>query len=312
MMNVENKSLVNRSRYKATVLVLIFLGAVILAAGCGSSNSSSSSSANIYATAYQQAKWGSTTSVTFPSDCTMTFTTTGLPNYTPSPYYLQPVSSQYPNAVAETPLSHMELALVPFTTSGFAGATVTINTCPTKAASTTATNLGAIGYLISGVALFNSYEATGIPALSDNVSYTFTDTTGQQLTAYFIDQCNSHASPAMMGTRTFHYHGVSSCVTSQVDTSTGPSHLIGFALDGFPVYGGRDINGNIISVSQLDSCNGITSATPEFPAGAYHYVLPLEVTNSQSSLPCYSGTVTESQMAAAKALACKMKMIRKM
>src|ERR1700743_1774358 len=99
----------------------------------------------------------------------------------------------------------------------------------------------------------------------------------------------------------------SNCVTSQVDTGTGPSHIIGIALDGFPIYGGRDINGNIVTVSQLDACNGITSATPEFPSGAYHYVLPIGVTDSHSSLGCYAGTVNATVVAQAKKLACHMK-----
>jgi len=291
---------------KKIVLPAVCLSTALLFSGCSGNSSSSSGTSNQYATAYQQAKWGSTTTVTFPGSCTMTFTTTGLPNYTPSAYYLQPVSAEYPTVVAETPISHMDLALVPFSTAGFNSSTISVNICPTKAASTTATNLGAIGYLISGVALFNSYEATGIPALGDNVSYTFTDSTGSPYTAYFIDQCTSHSTPAMP-TRTFHYHGLSGCVTSQVDTSDGPSHLIGFAFDGFPVYGGRDINGNVITVEQLDSCNGITSPTPKFPNGAYHYVLPIGVTDSQSSLPCYSGTVSQETMAVAKAMACKMR-----
>ena len=122
--------------------------------------------------------------------------------------------------------------------------------------------------------------------MADNGSYTFTDGTGTQQTAYFIDQCDSHSN----GT-TWHAHGNPNCVTSQVDTSTGPSHIIGIALDGFPIYGGRDVNGNVISVSQLDACNGITSATPEFPSGAYHYVLPIGVTTKYASMNCYSGTV---------------------
>ena len=96
-------------------------------------------------------------------------------------------------------------------------------------------------------------------------------------------------------------------MTSQVDTSTGPSHIIGIALDGFPIYGGRDINGNVISVSQLDACNGITSATPEFPSGAYHYVLPIGVTTEYASMNCYSGTVSAQAMAAGRKLACNMK-----
>lgn len=93
----------------------------------------------------------------------------------------------------------------------------------------------------------------------------------------------------MGGASLWHYHGVPTCLTQQVD-GNGPSHIIGFALDGYPIYGGRDVNGNVISASQLDACNGITSATPEFPNGAYHYVLPIGVTSSQSSLNCYTGT----------------------
>ena len=106
---------------------------------------------------------------------------------------------------------------------------------------------------------------------------------------------------------TWHAHGNPSCVTSEVDTGTGPSHIIGIALDGFPIYGGRDINGNVINVSQLDACNGITSPTPEFPSGAYHYVLPIGVTTKYASMNCYSGTVSAGTMAEARKLACNMK-----
>jgi hypothetical protein len=136
--------------------------------------------------------------------------------------------------------------------------------------------------------------------LSDNVSYTFTDSNNVSQIASFIDSCNGHYAGNATGS-TYHYHGVSACVTAEVDKSGGASHLIGVALDGFPIYGGRDINGNVISVSQLDACNGITSPTPEFPDGVYHYVLPEGVTNLQSSLRCYAGTVTQTQVAKAQA-----------
>jgi hypothetical protein len=184
----------------------------------------------------------------------------------------------------------------------------TVNICPTPAAATTATSTGAIGFLLSGVALFNSYEATGTPALADNVSYTFTDPGGVSQTASFLDSCASHAAPGMgpNTSSTWHYHGLPSCVTALVDTASGPSHLLGFALDGYPIYGGRDLSGATIQLSQLDACNGITSATPEFPAGAYHYVLPFGVTGAQASIPCYHGTVNAQVAAAAKRLACKM------
>ena len=73
------------------------------------------------------------------------------------------------------------------------------------------------------------------------------------------------------------------------------------AADGFPIYGGRDLGGKVITLAQLDECNGITSATPEFPNGVYHYVLPEGVTNFQSSLRCYAGTAPLRPLAALKA-----------
>jgi hypothetical protein len=200
----------------------------------------------------------------------------------------------------------MPLSIMPYQSTGIARSSVTINVCPTKAATTSATNKGPIGFTLSGLALFNPFEGVGdTPALSDNVSYTFTDSAGKKETASFIDACNSHAAATMAGS-TWHYHGVPSCLVVSRDGATGPSHLIGFALDGFPIYGGRDTNGNVIPVSKLDACNGITSATPEFPNGIYHYVLPIGVTGKRSSLNCYSGAVTQQQMALARTLMCRV------
>jgi len=272
--------------------------------GCGGS-SSSSSSTNQYVTAYKAATWGDTVKVTYPSSCEMTITTTGQPNYTPNPYYLVPASGSE-KVVAYTVSTKTAMALASYADDiepSLQGSSATINICPEKATSTTAAGLGAIGYLISGTAMFNPFEADGsTPAIADNATYTFTDSSGTSQTAYFLDQCGSHSN----GT-TWHAHANPDCVTSEVDTSTGPSHIIGVALDGFPIYGGRDVNGKIIDVSQLDSCNGITSATPEFPYGAYHYVLPIGVTTKYASINCYSGTVSEQTMAAARKLACNMK-----
>jgi hypothetical protein len=235
----------------------------------------------------------------------MTITTTGKPDYTPNAYYLAPASGTQ-TVVAHTALTNTALALVSYANviePALQGSSSTINICPAKAAAVTATSGGAIGYLISGTAMFNPFEMDATTAaVADNGSYTFTDSNGISQTAYFLDQCNSHSSGV-----TWHAHGNPNCVTSQVDTGTGPSHIIGVALDGFPIYGGRDINGNIIAVSQLDACNGIASATPEFPSGAYHYVLPIGVTSKYASLNCYSGTVSPMTMAAAKKLACNMK-----
>ena len=291
----------------------IVLSVALFAAGCGSGSgstvspssttSSSSSTGTSLAAEYRAAQWGSAAHVSFSGTCSMTLTSTGVPPYH-SDYYLAPVSTQYPNSVAVTPVSNTEMAVIPYSAANIQAATVTFNVCPAKAASTTTTNMGAIGYMISGEAIFNPYEGNGAatPAMSDNVSYTFT-TGGIAETASFIDSCNSHPTPLAAG-YDWHHHGIPSCLASQIDGSSGPSHLIGIALDGFPIYGGRDINGNTIAVSQLDACNGITSPTPEFPSGVYHYVLPSGVTGSRSSLNCYAGSVSQSQLAMASRYIC--------
>jgi hypothetical protein len=308
-----------RQSLKALAVLAIASAAAMLCVACGgaggsaaanpftaATSTSAATGSTAYAAAYKTARWSAgAVTVGFSDTCTMTLTTTGVPP-SHANYYLGPVSPANPTSVAVTPVTGTELAVYPFNASNIAGGTSTINVCPAKAATTTATGLGPIGYTLSGEALFNPYEANGsTPALTDNVSYTFTTGAGKTETASFIDACNSHAAAGPAGA-TWHYHAVPTCLTAQVDGSTGPSHLLGVALDGFPIYGGRDVDGNVVSTTQLDACNGITSPTPEFPAGAYHYVLPIGVTGKQSSLTCYSGTVSRAQLAARTTALCGM------
>ena len=268
----------------------------------------SSPATNPYAIAYMAiTNWGAGVTVTFPTNCSMTVSATGVPP-SHSAYYLAPAGMGQ-TVVATTP-SGIQLAVIPYTggISTVNKISATFNICPTKATSTTPSSMGAIGLISSGEVLFNAYEATKTVALGDNASYTFTSS-GTSYTASFIDQCNSHPTGGMGGSgSTWHYHGVPTCWTSTVDGATGPSHIIGIALDGYPIYGGRDMSGNIIAASSLDACNGITSATPEFPDGAYHYVLPLNTTTAQSSIGCYSGTVGTTITAWAQQLKCTMLM----
>jgi YHYH protein/Fibronectin type III domain len=256
------------------------------------------------ASGYKLAQWASNVSVTYPTECTMTIISNGQPNHAINAYYLEPtnIDPNYSTQVATTPNSGMPLTIRPYIPLP-ESKPVTFNTCPTKAAATTATTGGNIGIMISSPALFNATEGqlNGPAALTDNVTYTGLVykngvSTGVTATASFIDSCNGHPAPRAVGD-TYHYHGLPACVTAQVDAVGGPSHLIGVAADGFPIYGSKDINGNSVTIAQLDACNGITSPTPEFPKGVYHYVLPEGVTSFQSSLRCYSGTVTKSQIA---------------
>ena len=288
-----------RSPYGAMKLIWACVLAAALGA-CGGAGSSSGSTdttstatpgatSSSLASGDQQATWAAGMTVTFPSDCTMKVVATGLPNHALPAYYLRPASGSDTSVVATTP-DGLALTVQPDPETANP-ISLSINICPTKAASTTATNMGTIGVMISGAALFNAYDGTGSPAEQQNVSYTFTDASDVSQTAAFLDNCNGHCTPAQAG-NVYHDHGVSSCLTAQVDTAGGPSHIVGVALDGYPVYGGRDLQGRVISTAQLDACNGITSATPEFPDGVYHDVLPEGVTGAQSSIGCYSGSVS--------------------
>lgn len=172
----------------------------------------------------------------------------------------------------------------------------TLNICPSIQTSSTRTSGGAIGWMISGAAMFNAFEADNVTvAMADNVSYSFKDVNGVAQTASFLDACNGHQTPRP--SLQYHYHSWSPCLMQAAgDTASGPSHLIGVANDGFPIYSDRDANGKQVDVSALDECNGISSPTPEFPAGVYHYVLPSStaVNTAQAAPRCLKGKVSTS------------------
>ena len=145
--------------------------------------------------------------------------------------------------------------------------------------------------MISGAVLYNPYEGDGkTVAMANN----FTITNSNGISASFVDKCAGHPTPQQGA---YHYHGLPSCVTAQVDKISKPSHIIGFALDGFPIYGDRDNKGKLLTAKNLDQCNGIYSATPEFPNGIYHYVL-LSNSDVRSSIACFHGEVDSSQIQA--------------
>jgi hypothetical protein len=237
---------------------------------------------------YRRAKWQQGVTVTFQDACTMVYTSTGAPSHGYAPYYLVPDGSG--PIVATTPTGRLKLR-VGFAQQSTATRSYTFNICPTVAASAIPNTLGAIGWTIGGAALFNPFEANGqIVAGADNVSYRFTDGKGVVQTASFMDACGGHQTPGPV--RRYHYHGWSACLTAAAGDADGPSHIIAIALDGYPVYGDKDMNGNTVEVSELDACNGIVSPTPEFPEGVYHYVLPSMAMQTVRSAPtCYHGLV---------------------
>ncbi|GGZ31034.1 hypothetical protein GCM10007049_24990 [Echinicola pacifica] len=117
---------------------------------------------------------------------------------------------------------------------------------PTEASNHSSTPLGPIGVSINGVPFFNQYAGPNRPLTDEFKSF---------------DQYWGH--PAGHGN--YHYH-IEPLYLTEVKASR--SALMGFLLDGFPVYGPEE---NGIEVTDLDDFHGHSHATEDFPEGIYHY-----------------------------------------
>lgn len=93
---------------------------------------------------------------------------------------------------------------------------------------------GEVGFLVSGVVVNSPVDALGRDAVAHEVQ----------------DKCQGHPNNAG-----YHYHSVSSCVP---DEGTGHSALLGYALDGFGIYGLRGEDGKDLTDADLDECHGHT------------------------------------------------------
>jgi hypothetical protein len=209
---------------------------------------------------------------------------TGIPNHKRDAFYAVPLSQDIVIPDSTT----AKIVKDPTKAQSYK---FTIPTTPKYSSSITSTSLGSIGVMISGAVLYNPYEGDNKTVAMAN-NFTITNSSG--ITASFVDKCTGHPTPDIGA---YHYHGLPNCVTAKVDKVGKPSHIIGYALDGFPIYGDRDIKGRQITAKNLDQCNGINSATPEFPKGIYHYVL-LGTADVRSSIACFHGEVDASQIQA--------------
>jgi hypothetical protein len=123
-----------------------------------------------------------------------------------------------------------------------------------------------------------------------------------------IDTEHAHVQP----NGAYHYHGIPAALLTRLTGGKQQMGLVGWAADGFPIYGpwiptdANDVNsalkratpsyrvkaGNrpdgpggahdgkfgkdweyVTGTGDLDECNGRFGKTPEFPAGIYYYVL---------------------------------------
>jgi hypothetical protein len=149
---------------------------------------------------------------------------------------------------------------------------------PKVAAKKTDAKIGLIGIAISGGLFYSPFEADGkTMALSQK------DLVVDGIP--FFDACNGHPNPFAVQ---YHYHGIPLCITDKIDKKGEHSKLLGYALDGFPVYGPQGAKGVKLTPKDLDECNGIFSATPDFPNGIYHYIVTEE---PPYTMPCFGGEI---------------------
>ena len=95
---------------------------------------------------------------------------------------------------------------------------------------------GEVGIMLSGVVIFSAFDAEGRDAVAHEVQ----------------DECDGH--PQSSGF--YHYHSLSDCI---VDTSTsGHSSLVGYAFDGYGIYGYYGEDGEELTNEDLDECHGHT------------------------------------------------------
>ncbi len=167
---------------------------------------------------------------------------TGLPDHK-SPYYQ---NTQWSNMYEAYNGSNPNWSQNPNTIASFAY-TFKIPMNPTVAATHASTPLGAIGISLNGVPFYNQYAGPSKPLTNEINSF---------------DQYDGH--PQQQGA--YHYHAEPYYLT----TNKGSSSLLGFLLDGFPVYGPME-NGATVTNAMLDTYHGHTAVTADYPNGIYHY-----------------------------------------
>ena len=112
-----------------------------------------------------------------------------------------------------------------------------------------ALNMGPIGLAVNGVVFFNPFDA------------------GMTDASNLMDRCCGHPGPD----NTYHYHKYPICVnTPFVDKGEAHSPVIGFALDGFPVYGPYESEGVMAKDLKENPLNAFNAHYDSIRGWHYH------------------------------------------
>ncbi len=127
---------------------------------------------------------------------------------------------------------------------------------PAIAASTTSVTDGPVGVAVNGVPIFNPCKQGGCASRNGG---------GDTKVLGELDACNGHAGRA----DDYHYHAAPTCLMADKPVSYWDTHPIGWALDGFAIFGYNNADGSTATRDAV--CGGNTLAAPNAPAGySYH------------------------------------------
>jgi hypothetical protein len=128
---------------------------------------------------------------------------------------------------------------------------------------------GEAGFMLTGALLFSAIDAGGRDAVAHEAQ----------------DRCNGHPQRAGQ----YHYHGPSACMKDDAGAAGKHSDLVGYALDGFGIFGIYGENGRELHSADLDECHGHTHVIlwDGKPRLMYHYHL---TSDFPYSVGCLRGT----------------------
>jgi hypothetical protein len=122
--------------------------------------------------------------------------------------------------------------------------------------------MGMIGFTLTGVAFYSALDDAGRDAAAHEIQ----------------DDCDGHPQANSQ----YHYHNASPCIPG-VDSD----QVVGWALDGFPILGLEDADGNEVTDADLDACHG-RAETVTIDGRTYEYAYHL-TREYPYVLGCFSG-----------------------
>jgi YHYH protein len=123
---------------------------------------------------------------------------------------------------------------------------------------------------INGVPIFNPCKQGGCTGVGG----------GDTKVLGELDTCNGHAGRG----DDYHYHAAPTCMMAGQAASYWNTHPVGWALDGFAIFGYNNADGTVATRDGI--CGGNTSAVSNGPAGYSYHVTDA----SPYVLSCFRGT----------------------